>query len=75
MHRPDTPTGWIIELRVEKTVVLEEKHVLLLFRPDPDMPRLDRALLQVVQNLLTSPKSSITFGSVVRAIERRGPIW
>jgi hypothetical protein len=75
MHCPDTPISWVVDLRFEETVVLEEKQVLLFFKPDPDMPRLDYAPLQAVQSFLASPKSSMIFGSVVRTIERRGPIW
>jgi len=68
VHRPDTPTCWVIDLCVEETVVLEEKQVLLFLRSDPDVLRLDHAPLEAVKELPDFAQVVYDLWSVVRTL-------
>jgi hypothetical protein len=51
MHRPDTPTGWVINLGVEEAIVLEEENIVFFFGTHPYVFGLDHPSLDVVQEL------------------------
>ena len=73
MHRPDTPTGWVIDLGVEEAVVLEEEDIVLFLGTHPDVFGLNHHSLDVIQELPDLTQVIDDLGCVIRAVTDEQP--